>query len=104
MSECNKINQRIEAYGQGKHINTEGICRDIFHFFGEDLPEKIVIGTGTKGQQWWAYQGRRMHIIYKNKRFVAHDLLNHTTIHNLWSAWEYASEMSEVQAAKTTPT
>ena len=92
MSACNTVNQRLTQFGTRTKMNTETICREIFELVGENLPEKTVTGTGTNGREWWSYQGRRFHIIYKNRRFIVHDVLKHVTIRNLWPAWEYAKQ------------
>jgi hypothetical protein len=100
MSECDKVNKRLQQLttnnGSAEKVNTEAICREIFACVSEELPEKTMIGSNAKGNQWWAYQGRRFHIIYKNRRFVVHDTLKRFTIHNLWPALEYAKQLRDL--------
>lgn len=105
MNECEKVNERLENFGTENKINTESLCREIFATVSEELPIKTIIGTSAKGATWWAYQGKRFHIIYKNRRFVVHDVEKHFTIHNLWPALEYAKQIqSAAYAAPTTAT
>lgn len=98
MSECKKVNERLQNLQSGNvtKINTEAMCREIFATVSEDLPEKTIIGTSAKGATWWAYQGKRFHIIYKNRRFVVHDVEKHFTVHNLWPALEYAKQIQSI--------
>lgn len=95
MSECEKVNERLEQFGTNQKVNTDAICKEIFACVSEELPSKTMIGTSSKGVTWWAYQGQRFHIIYKNRRFVVYDTLKQYTIHNLWPALEYAKQMIE---------
>lgn len=93
MRDCNRINERLSHFARDDGISTQEICRQIFELVHEPLPEKTVIGTSKNGVEWWSYQGNRFHLIYKNRRFLLHDVLRHHTVHNLWPAWEYAKEL-----------
>lgn len=99
MKECDKVNQRLEMLSASANakVDTDTICREIFACVEEELPTKTIIRTTAKGNVWWAYQGRRFHIIYRNRRFLVHDVLKHFTIHNLWPALEYAQQMRSLQ-------
>lgn len=93
MRECDHVNARLARFSRQNGLCVEEICRQIFECVHEPLPSKTVIGTSRKGVEWWSYQGNRFHIIYKNRRFLLHDVLRHHTIHNLWPAWEYAKNL-----------
>lgn len=89
MSECDRVNERIRAMHRAGR-NTDDWIRDIFGAFGEEVPEKAVIGRGAGGHEWWERRGEHICVQYKNKRYT---LVHHATgmvVHELGPAWEFA--------------
>lgn len=90
MHRCDEKNRLLEHMAADRKTDVTSICKRIFETAREELPSKQIIGSGPSGIVWWKYDGIRYCIIYLNKRYVLHDKLTHTTIHNLWPALEYA--------------
>lgn len=97
MSECDRVNAIISRMHAGaKQKSADDWIAETFAAFGEScpIPEKIVIGHGASGHEWWERRGNRITIRYKNKRYV---LINHETgqrIHELAPIWEYAMQLN----------
>lgn len=96
MSECDRVNAIISRMNAGPTQKTgNDWILEIFAAFGEVLvPEKVIIGHGATGHDWWEIRGTRVTIRYKNKRYL---LINHETgerIHELAPAWDYAMRLN----------
>jgi hypothetical protein len=91
MTKCEEVNARIEMMHQGQRRSTNDWIQDIFHAFGEEVPEKHSIGTSNNGlHTWWELRGQQITMRYKNKRYTCIDAINGVVIHQLAPAWEYA--------------
>lgn len=89
MSQCARMNDLIKRMKGSR----EDWIRNIFESFegSSDLPEKIVIGNGSAGHQWWERRGSHVTLRYRHKRYTLIDHTSNRVIHELAKAWEYAN-------------
>lgn len=89
MANCEKNNTIIRMLNGGTKKSTDWV-KDIFTFYGEDLPQRQVTGVGPSGHEWWQCSGQNIILTYKNKRYTLVDIVNNTKVHELGRAWKYA--------------
>ncbi len=82
---CPEINRRIALAG-GDTLTSERMIADIFA--SENETEKVILGTGPQGHEWWRREGSRFVIIYKYKRYTILDKVEGKKYHRLSAAWE----------------
>lgn len=89
MAKCAETNRRISLMQNGS-MTVDDVCKRIFDTASEALPPRTPIGVGKNGIKWWALEGQRFVITYKNKRFTMYDKTNGHIVYNLLPALDYA--------------
>jgi hypothetical protein len=83
------INATISKMGSRK---TEDYIKDIFEWYGDEVPVRKNTGCGKMGHTWWELDGEHVTLTYKNKRYMLYDKVRHIKVCELARAWEHARE------------
>lgn len=67
----------------------EDIIRRIFEAVGETVPERVIIGKGKQGEDWWVMETGRLELTYKYRRYTLLDRISNVKTKNLFTSLEY---------------
>ncbi len=70
-------------------LDREDMIERIFERVGDEVPERVVTGTGKQGEEWWMMESATLVLTYKYRRYTLLDRITNVKTKNLFSSLEY---------------